>query len=217
MGAAALTLYETNSIPTDLQYLDERFANVRGDSRVEVLFSAGRWLEGPAYSPQGRFLLFSDVPNDRTLKLDEMTGVVSLFDKPSEFANGRTFDRTGRALTCLHGGRAVVRQEHDGSVTRLPTTYEGKHLNSPNDVVVDSRGFVWFTDPWYGLLNEYDGHVASQELGHQGVYRWSDGMSEPELMIGDLSQPTALPSRPTRRPCTSSTAIVERSTPSTRI
>jgi gluconolactonase len=187
-----LTYYEAQTIPADLRKLDDRFAGVRCDTRVERLFASGRWLEGPAYSVQGRFLLFSDVPNDRTLKLDEQTGVVSVFDNPSQFANGRTFDRCGRVLTCLHGSRCVVRLEHDGTVTTVASTYDGKRLNSPNDIVVDSRGSAWFTDPSYGLVNEYDGHVADQELDHQGVYRWSDDMSEPELVIADLSQPNGL-------------------------
>ena len=141
------------------EILDKRFARLFNDSaHVDKLFTGCRWAEGPVYFGDGRYLLWSDIPNNRILKWEEETGAVSIFRKPSNFANGNTRDRQGRLVTCLHGGRSVVRTEYDGSITVLADSFDGKRLNSPNDVVVKSDGSVWFTDPTFGILGYYEGH-----------------------------------------------------------
>lgn len=179
-------------IPTSLNILDDRMKGVRADPRLTVHYAEGVWLEGPSYSAQGRYLLFSDIPSDRTLRLDEMSGAVTVFDQPSRFANGRTHDRTGRLVTCLHGDRSVVRREHDGSESVIASTYRGGRLNSPNDVVVSNHGDIWFTDPTYGILSDYEGHEATVEQDVCGLYRWSEGTHELALMSSDFAQPNGL-------------------------
>jgi gluconolactonase len=129
-----------------------------------------RWAEGPVWIGDGRYLLCSDIPNQRIIKWEEETGAVSVYRKPSNFANGNTRDRQGRLITCEHGGRRVVRTEHDGSISVLIDSFDGKRLNSPNDVVVKSDGSIWFTDPFFGLLGNYEGYVAQSEID-ANVYR----------------------------------------------
>ncbi len=150
---------------------DERFAPVRGDTFAEVLFDEGSWLEGPAYSPAWRTLLFSDIPNDRVLAWDEATGAVGVWRSPGGYANGRTVDRAGRMLQCEHGSRSVTRTEPDGTVTTLADSWQGKRLNSPNDLVEHSGGSVWFTDPTYGIQSDYEGFTATPEIDGCHVYR----------------------------------------------
>ena len=179
-------------IPASLTILDDRMATVRTDSHLTVHYTQGKWLEGPSYSAQGRYLLFSDIPNDRTLRLDETSGAVTVFDEPSRFANGRTHDRFGRVVTCLHGERSVVRREHDGRESVIAATYEGRRLNSPNDVIVSSTGDVWFTDPTYGILSDYEGHESAPEQEVRGLYRWTEGSAEPVLMSSTFAQPNGL-------------------------
>jgi gluconolactonase len=139
-------------------------------SAVERLATGLRWAEGPVWVGDGRYLLCSDIPNQRILKWEEETGTVSVYRKPSNFANGNTRDRQGRLITCEHGGRRVVRTEYDGSITILIDSFDGKRLNSPNDVVVRSDGSIWFTDPFFGLLGNYEGYVAESEID-ANVYR----------------------------------------------
>ncbi|MGH2410455.1 MAG: SMP-30/gluconolactonase/LRE family protein, partial [Chloroflexota bacterium] len=118
------------------EILDERFrACVKGSARVEKLYEGCRWAEGPAYFPAGRYLVWSDIPNDRMLRWDEMTGMVGTFRQPAGYANGNTVDRAGRLVSCEHGNRRVTRTEHDGSITVIADRFEGKRFNSPNDVV----------------------------------------------------------------------------------
>src|ERR1700761_2719250 len=139
-------------------------------SAVERLATGLRWAEGPVWVGDGRYLLCSDIPNQRILKWEEETGAVSVYRKPSNFANGNTRDRQGRLVTCEHGGRRVVRTEYDGSITVLIDSFDGKRLNSPNDVVVKSDGAIWFTDPIFGLLGNYEGYKANPEI-EPNVYR----------------------------------------------
>ncbi len=139
-------------------------------SCVERLATGCRWAEGPVYFGDGRCLLWSDIPNNRILKWEEETGSVSIYRKPSNFANGHTRDRQGRLVGCSHGGRCVTRTEYDGSVTVLVDSFDGKRLNSPNDVVVKSDGSIWFTDPVFGILGDYEGYRAEPEL-EPNVYR----------------------------------------------
>ena len=151
--------------------IDERFDGPGGDAYVEALYDEGRWLEGPAYSPAWRSLLFSDIPNDRVLRFDETTGAVGVWRQPAGYANGRTLDRLGRVVSCEHGSRSVTRTELDGSVTVLADRWEGHRLNSPNDVVVRADGTVWFTDPSYGIDSDYEGYSADSETDGCHVYR----------------------------------------------
>jgi len=148
-----------------VQVLDPSFAKYRLLlAAVERLATGLRWAEGPVWFGDTRLLLVSDIPNNRIVKWDEETGQLSVFRKPSDFANGNTRDREGRLVTCEHGGRRVTRTEHDGTITVLVDRFGGKRLNSPNDVVVKSDASVWFTDPPFGILGDYEGNRSEQEL-----------------------------------------------------
>ena len=171
--------------------LDERFESIGGDRRLERIFAGGRWLEGPAYSPAWRCLLFSDIPNDRTLRWDETTGVVGTFAQPAGHANGRTIDRQGRVVTCEHGGRRVTRTEYDGTTTVLADSWQGKRFNSPNDVVERADGTVWFTDPSYGIETDYEGDRAESEIGGCYVFR-IDPDGAVEVVADDFVRPNGL-------------------------
>lgn len=165
-----------------VESLDASFDRYRHQlASVEQLATGCRWSEGPAYVGDGRYLLWSDIPNDRILKWEEETGAISLFRKGGH-ANGNTRDRQGRLVTCEHSGRRVVRTEHDGAVTVLMDRFEGKRLNSPNDVVVKSDGSIWFTDPPFGL-EYYQGVAAEQELP-ANVYR-IDGETGAATVVAD--------------------------------
>lgn len=189
----------TETIPTVLERLDERFAAVGGDAHVERLWTGGRWTEGPLYVPAGRYLLFSDIPNDRVLRWDEATGAVGVLDSPAGYANGRTLDRQGRVVTCQHGPRRVVRTEHDGTTTVLADRWDGKRLNSPNDVVVSRDGAVWFTDPPYGIASDYEGGRAEPEIDGCHVYRVDPGTGAVAPVATDLDRPNGLAFTPDGR------------------
>ncbi len=147
-----------------VRVLDERFRRYAiGNARVERLATGCRWAEGPVWFGDHGALLWSDVPNDRLLRWDEQTGM-SVFRRPSNHSNGNARDLQGRLVTCEHGTRRVTRTEHDGSVTVLADSFEGARLNSPNDVVVSSDGAVWFSDPCFGILGDYEGFRAEPEL-----------------------------------------------------
>jgi gluconolactonase len=151
--------------------LDPSFARYRLPlASVERLYTGCRWSEGPVWMGDHRCLLWSDIPNNRILRWDEETGTVNAFRKPSNNANGNTRDRQGRLVTCEHDARRVTRTEYDGSITVLADRFEGKRLNSPNDVVVKSDGSIWFTDPVFGILHWYEGHQDVSEVP-PAVYR----------------------------------------------
>jgi gluconolactonase len=154
----------------DVVSLDKSFDRFRVLGGIDKLATGCRWSEGPVWFGDGRYLLWSDIPNDRIMKWEEETGAVSVFRKSSNNANGNTRDRQGRLVTCEHGGRRVTRTEHDGAITVLADRYQGKRLNSPNDVVVSRDGAIWFTDPPFGILGYYEGEKAEPELP-QCVYR----------------------------------------------
>jgi gluconolactonase len=158
---------------------------------VERLATGLRWGEGPVWFGDGRYLLVSDIPNQRILKWEEETGAVSIFRKPSNFANGNTRDRQGRLLTCEHGGRRVTRTEHDGTITVLMDSFDGKRLNSPNDIVVKSDHSIWFTDPPFGLMGDYEGHRAEQELP-ANVYRLDPKSGKASVVAGDIAGPNGI-------------------------
>jgi gluconolactonase len=182
-----------------IEILDRRFAPYRiFSAAVERLYTGCRWAEGPVWFGDGRYLLWSDIPNDRILRWEEVTGQVSIFRGPSDFANGNTRDRQGRLITCEHGGRRITRTEYDGTITVLMDRWQSKRLNSPNDVVVKSDGSIWFTDPPFGLLGHYEGHKAEPELP-QAVYRIDGATGEPEVVADDILGPNGLCFSPDER------------------
>src|SRR3954466_15603596 len=165
-----------------VQVLDAAFNKYRLPlASVEQLFTGCRWSEGPVYFGDGRYVLWSDIPNDRILKWEEETGAVSVFRKTSWNANGNTRDRQGRLVTCEHRGRRVSRTEYDGSITTLMDSFEGKRLNSPNDIVVKSDGSIWFTDPIFGILGNYEGYKSDSEIS-QNVYRIDGATGEATIV-----------------------------------
>jgi gluconolactonase len=172
--------------------LDASFAKFRiFNAAVERLATGCRWAEGPVWFGDGRYLLWSDIPNNRILKWEEETGTVSVFRKPSNNANGNTRDRQGRLVTCEHDARRVTRTDYDGSITVLIDRFDGKRLNSPNDVVVKSDGSIWFTDPPFGITGNYEGHVAEQELP-MAVYRIDGQTGRATVVTDELLGPNGL-------------------------
>ncbi len=165
---------------------------------VERLATGLRWAEGPVWFGDQRCLLWSDIPNNRIMRWEEETGAVSIFRRPSNFANGNTRDRRGRLVTCEHGGRRVTRTEYDGSITVVMDKFEGKPLNSPNDVVVASDGSIWFTDPPFGIMGNYEGHKSAQEVG-QNVYRVDGETGEATVVADDVLGPNGLCFSPDER------------------
>lgn len=181
------------TIPADLQVLDERFRYVDGDFVLERLHGGSRKTEGPAYFPAGRYLVWSDIPNDRLLRWDETTGAVGTLRPSSGYANGNTVDRQGRLVTCEQGNRRVTRTEHDGTVTVLADRYQGKRLNSPNDVVVRADGTVWFTDPSYGIFSDYEGNQADSDFdGACYVFRLDPATGDLRVVADDFCRPNGL-------------------------
>ncbi len=175
-----------------IEVLDERFRQYAIFSApVERLYTGCRWSEGPVWFGDGRYLLWSDIPNNRILKWEEETGAISVFRKPTDFSNGNTRDRQGRLVTCQHGGRRMVRTEHDGTITVLMDSWQGRPLNSPNDVVVMSDGSVWFTDPVFGILGNYEGHKAESE-NKQAVYRLDPETGQATVVADDVLGPNGL-------------------------
>jgi gluconolactonase len=150
---------------TGFEVIDPRFESCFvGHMRVERLWTGGRWLEGPAWFAAGRYLVCSDIPNNRMLRFDETDGSVSTFRHPANFSNGNTTDNQGRLVTCEHLTRRVTRTEHDGTISVIADRFKGKRFNSPNDVVVKSDGSIWFTDPSYGIVSDYEGEKAEPEM-----------------------------------------------------
>ena len=178
---------------TGYEILDKRFgACIIGHARVERLWTGARWLEGPAWFPAGRSLIFSDIPNNRMLRFDEAGGTVSVFRQPSNNSNGNTRDPDGRLVSCEHLARRVTRTEHDGSITVLADKHNGKRFNSPNDVVVKNDGSIWFTDPSYGILFDYEGGKAASEIGACHVYRIDGTTGEVTIVANDFEKPNGL-------------------------
>ena len=172
--------------------LDKRFEKYcQSNAAIERLWTGARWAEGPVWFGDGRFLLFSDIPNNRILRWTEETGDVSEFRNPSNYANGSTRDKQGRLITCEHDSRSVTRTEPTGQVTVLADQYQGKKLNAPNDVVVHSNGSIWFTDPGYGILSDYEGHIDKFELP-TNVYRLDPSNGKVTVVADDMSRPNGL-------------------------
>ncbi len=181
---AEVGIYET---------LDPRFSSlVTSLEKMETLYTGCRFAEGPVYFAAGRYFLWSDIPNDRMLRYDETDGSVSVFRQSSNHANGNTIDRTGRLVTCEHATRRVTRTEYDGKITVLTDNWNGKRFNSPNDVVVRSDGSIWFTDPPYGIDNDYHGNRSESEIGASYVYRIDPHSGKVDTVITDMIRPNGL-------------------------
>lgn len=163
-----------------------------GHARLERLWTGCRWAEGPAWFGGGRYLVWSDLPSDRMLRYDDTDGSVSVFRAPSGYANGNTVDREGRLVSCEHLHRRVTRTEHDGRVTVLADRYRGRRLNSPNDVVVKSDGSIWFTDPDYGIIADYEGARAGRQQDGCHVYRIDPASGEVSRVADDFDHPNGL-------------------------
>jgi gluconolactonase len=178
---------------TGYEVLDVRFnACLIGHARVERLWTGCRWAEGPAWFGGGRYLVWSDIPNNRMMRFDECDGSVSEFRKNSLYSNGNSVDRQGRLVTCEHYGRRVSRTGHDGTITNLASHFNGKRLNSPNDLCVKSDGSIWFTDPFYGLVVDYEGEKAEMEQDGCHVYRIDGSTGELTRVASDLDKPNGI-------------------------
>ena len=165
---------------------------------LDKLYSGTLWAEGPVYFRDGDFLLWSDIPNNRMMRWAPGLGA-AVFRQPSNYSNGNKRDREGRLITCEHGGRRVTRTEPDGTITVLADSYQGKRLNSPNDVIVKSDGSVWFTDPPYGILADYEGGVAESELGACYVFRLDPATGALAIAADDFVKPNGLAFSPDER------------------
>jgi gluconolactonase len=168
----------------DIIVLDKRFARYKiGNAAIERLFTGMRWAEGPAWNGQGQYLVWSDIPNNVQRRWLHEDGHVSVFRNPSHYSNGNTFDFEGRQISFEHGSRSVARYEHNGSRTVLADKWQGKRLNAPNDGAVHPDGGIWFTDPGYGALLNYEGHKADLEIP-EAVYRIDPKTNKMELVVG---------------------------------
>ena len=178
---------------TGYEVIDPEFAHcIFGHAHIERLWTGARWSEGPVWFAAGRYLLWSDIPNNRILRWDETDGSVSTFRAPCNNTNGHTLDRQGRLISCEHLTRRVTRTEYDGTCTVIADQFEGKRLNSPNDVVVKSDGSIWFTDPSYGIDYDYEGGRAESEIGACHVYRVNPEDGAITIVADDYQKPNGL-------------------------
>ena len=178
---------------TGFEVIEPEFADCFiGHARVERLAQGGRWHEGPAWFPAGRYLIWSDIPNNRIMRWDETDGSVSVFRQPANNTNGNTVDGQGRLVSCEHLTRRVTRTNHDGSISIIADNYEGKRLNSPNDVVVKSDGSIWFSDPSYGIMSDYEGERAQGELNRCNIFRWDAQTGVLDIVAMDYLKPNGL-------------------------
>ncbi len=178
--------------PDYYEFRDDRFHKlVHKNAVIDTLWTGAKWCEGPAYLPAARALIWSDIPNNRILHWCEVSGAVTEWERPCRNQNGHTVDAQGRLLACEHQGRCVSRIEHDGTRRVLADSYQGKRLNSPNDVVVNSDGSIWFTDPTYGIDSDYEGDKGTSEIGASYVYRiGTDGSLT--AVVTDMVKPNGL-------------------------
>lgn len=175
-----------------IEILDPRMEPLlRPDSKLAKHCTGCIWAEGPVYFSEGDYLLWSDIPNNRMMRYSDADGM-SVWREPSNFTNGHTRDLQGRLVSCEHGGRRVSRTEADGTVTNLVDNYQGKKLNSPNDVVVKSDGTIWFTDPPYGILSNHEGYQAESEIGANYVYRLDPESGDLSVVADDFDKPNGI-------------------------
>jgi gluconolactonase len=177
--------------------LDKSFAHLtNSNARLKKLWTGAAWAEGPVFFRDGNFLLFSDIPNDRIMRFvpdfSGLEGTVSVYRQPANNTNGHTRDREGRLVSCEHGGRKVSRTELDGRITVIADNYQGKKLNSPNDVVVKSDGTIWFTDPSYGILSDLEGWKAEPEYGGCYVFRFDPRDGSLTVAADDFLKPNGI-------------------------
>jgi len=174
------------------QILDDRFRDlVLPNVRLRKISGGHLWTEGPVWFPAHQCLLFSDIPNQKIFRW-MCDGSVNEFRDQSDFANGNTRDMNGCLVTCQHGSRTVTRTEHNGKITTLADGFEGRRLNSPNDVVVKTDGSIWFTDPTYGILSNYEGYKATPEQEFNNVFRLEPETGIVESVAQDFRQPNGL-------------------------
>lgn len=174
------------------EYIDKRFYDlIVPIADIELIYDKCRWTEGPVWFEDGGYLVWSDIPNNRLLRWVPDLGV-SVFRAPSNYINGNTRDREGRLVSCSHGARAILRTEPDGTVTTLVDRHQGKRLNSPNDVVVRSDGSIWFTDPTYGIMSDYEGHRADPEQAGCYVYRFDPADGSLAMVSDSFTKPNGL-------------------------
>src|SRR5207302_8203457 len=176
----------------DIVPLDDRFRRyIVGNTVIRRLHFGTLWAEGPAWNGVGRYLVWSDIPNNRQLRWIEDDGRVTVFRNPSGFSNGNTFDFEGRQISCEHGGRRVVRYEPSGAVTVIAERVQGKRLNSPNDVAVHTDGSIWFTDPQYGIRGNYEGYKSASEM-HEAVYRADPKTGQIDKITEEMDGPNGV-------------------------
>jgi gluconolactonase len=189
----------------DILVLDKKFAKYKiGNTPIQRLHTGLLWAEGPAWSSAGRYLVFSDIPNNVQMRWLEDDGHVSVFRNPSGFSNGNTFDFEGRQLSCEHVNQRVVRYEHNGTVTVLAGKWNSKPFNAPNDIVVHPDGGIWFTDPGYGILVAYEGKKADLQL-KEAVYRIDGKTGKLTMVTDELYKPNGLCFSPDYKSCTCAT------------
>jgi gluconolactonase len=175
----------------DIIGLDKKFKAKVGNTPIRRAHTGLLWAEGPAWNGAGQYLVWSDIPNDRQLRYLEEDGHVSVMRKPSHYSNGNTFDYQGRQLSCEHDTRRVARYEHNGTVTVIADKFNGKPFNAPNDIVVHPDGGIWFTDPGYGILGNYEGHKGNLEM-KEAVYRVDPKTAKIEKITDDLFKPNGI-------------------------
>jgi len=186
----------------DVVAVDSRFRKyVIGNTTIKRVYTGTLWAEGPAWNGVGRYLLWSDIPNNVQMRWTEEDGRVTVFRNPSGYSNGNTFDFEGRQLACEHGNRRVARYEYNGSITVIADKFGGKRLNSPNDIVVHPDGGIWFTDPTYGIQGSYEGFQATPEI-KPAVYRADPRRRRSRKSRTSSTSPTASAFRRTTRKCT---------------
>lgn len=176
----------------DIIALDNRFRRyIIGNTSIKRHYTGALWSEGPAWNGVGRYLVWSDIPNNVQMRFMEEDSHVSVFRNPSGNSNGNTFDYEGRQLSCEHGGRRVVRYEYNGTVTVIADKFEGKRFNSPNDIVVHPDGGIWFTDPAYGIAGSYEGLPAAKEM-HEAFYRADPKTGQIQKMSDEMDGPNGI-------------------------
>ena len=183
-------VYEFMNVEMDKVQNTNLFNSYLKTNRVEKVYTGTLWGEGPCYIPHKDMLVWSDNPNNRMMKL--INGKVSEFRNPSNFCNGNTLDNDENLISCSHGGRCVYKTDDDLNVSVIVDQYAGKKLNSPNDVCVKSDGTIWFTDPPYGILSDYEGYLGEQEYGGCFVFKYDPKLKKLDVMTKNLNRPNGI-------------------------